>query len=296
MRAIEQEVSGQQAFYLTDGKNQDLFLYDGEGGTFTPFEMIDISESSYLIFLQNDGTFKIPKGFSEAKLTFNDNTFPVWQNTSQTDYYLVYGLNNSGEKQLYLYDNKEGTYQRYNADLLKVKKTPKKTNKRSGFTGMILDLIEQYLKPFLIGVGALLLFMLLMLLIFARKVHNRNVEIDDLYDELDGKKPIGKPVAPGPYTDDYGGTLPFEDDLFGESDFEEYDNFDTASYDFDDDDLFVGATGTLPVKLTDTLANHKPLEQTLAGKTGRRRQDSEAVNQKFHVESDDEFKIDFIDL
>lgn len=294
-KAIQQDVSGQQAFYLSNGKKQDLFLYDGEGGTFAPFELMDISETSYLIFLQDDGTLKIPKGFMEATLTVNGKEFPVWQSSNYTDYYLIYGLNDSGEKQLYLYDNKEGTYQRFTPDLLKKKEAPKQTAKRSGVGGMLLDLIERFLKPFLIGVGALLLFMLIMLLVMSRKVHNRNVEIDDLYDELDGKKPIGKPVGADFETDDYGGTLPFSEDLFGESDFDEYDNFDSA-YDFDDDDdFFEKPTSTLPVKLTDTLANHKPLEATLSGRK-KAKADQAANDQKFHVDADDTFKIDFIDL
>ena len=309
VKAIEQEASGQQAFYLTDGKkHNDLFLYDGEGGTFSPFELIDISENAYVIFLQNDGTLDIPKGFEEVTLTVNKKAFPAWQNTNADlqDYYLIYALNNSGEKTLYAYDNKEGTYQRFNPDLLKKKATVNKKKKRTGFTGMMLDLIEKYMKPFLIAVGAILLFMLLLLLIFARKVHNRNVEIDDLYDELDGKKPLGKPVAGAGNAEDYGSTMSFDDDLaydddlsyddglFGESDFDEYENFE-AGYDFDDDDdaLFESFTGKLPVKLSDTLANHRPLEMTSAG---RKRRSSEDVNQKFHVESDDEFKIDFINL
>ena len=294
VNALQQDTSGQQAFYLTDGKDPRLFLYFGEDGTFSPLELVEISDTAYLIFLPDDGGATVPKGFDEVTLTFNDNPFPAWQNPSQADYYLVYGLNNSGEKAMYLYDKQDDTYQRFNPDVLKQKPVAKKSSKSSGILGAILDFIGNHLKPFLIAVGALLLFMLIWALVLCRKVHNRNVEIDDLYDELDGKK-AGSVAGPGgTMTDDFSGVMPFGDDFFGDDDFDAYN--DTFEFD-DDDDFLDNLTDTMPVKLTDTLANHKLInEGTVTRRKAKKTQVKPLSNPKFHVDSDDTFKMDFIDF
>ena len=294
VNVLQQDVSGQQAFYLTDGTDAQLFLYFGEDGQFVPMELIDISENAYIILLPDDGKAEVPKGFKEATLTYNDHEFPVWQNPEFPDYYLIYALNSSGEKTMYLYDKKDETYQRYNPDLLSQKPVAKKASKRSGFVGTLLDFIGNHLKPFLIAIGALLLLLLIWALVLKRKVHNREVEIDDLYDELDGKKArkVGGPRAS--VTDDFSGVLPFDDDLYGDDAFEAYNN----TFEFDDDDDFLrDYTNTLPVKLTDTLAKHKPLEANRTpARKGKKPQVKPLSNPRFHVDEDDTFKLDFIDF
>ena len=294
VNALQQDASGQQAFCVTDGKEAKLFLYSGEDGKFTPLELVQISETAYIILLRDDGGAEVPKGFKEATLTYNDQEFPVWQNPEQEDFYLVYALNSAGEKAMYLYDKRDETYQRYNPDLLSNKPAAKKTSKSSGLVGTLLDFIENHLKPFLIAIGALLLLLLIWALVLKRKVHNREVEIDDLYDELDGRK-AGKVAGPrGSVTEDFSGVLPYDDDLFGEEAFDAYNN----TFEFDDDDDFINDyTGTLPVKLTDTLAKHKPLEANRApARKAKKTQVKPLSNRKFHVDEDDTFKLDFIDF
>lgn len=296
INVLQQDASGQQAVYLTDGTDSSLFLYFGEDGSFLPLEMIDVSESSYIIFLQDDGGADVPKGFDEVKLTFNDHEFPAWQNPNQEDYYLVYTLNSAGEKGMYLYDTKDDTYQRFNPDLFKAQKeTAKKADKSSGVLGKIVDFIGNHLLPFLIFIGALLLFLLIWALVLSRKVHNRNVEIDDLYDELDGRK-AGSVAGPsGALTEDFSAVMPYGSDLFSDDDFDSYNE----SFEFDDDDDFLeDYTGTLPVKLTDTLARHKTsqLKTAAPARKTKKKPVKPLSNQRFHVESDDTFKMDFIDF
>ncbi len=326
VNALKQTNSGQLALYMSDGKEASLFLYSEEDGSFTPLQLVDISEEAYIILLPKEKGIDIPKGFEEVTLKFNDIDFPAWQNPSHGDYYLVYALNSSGEKELYLYENRDQTFQRFNSDLLKEKKPAVK--KRPGWEGKVLDFIENHLKPCLIAMAALLFFMLILALILALKVRNRNIEIDDLYDELDGKRsPV--PVAPkkskkgkkskkaskkskkkkpakkgkSPYDgysdyDDYDDEYPMEEDLFGDDSFDayEYDNYENDFSLDDDEDLFESPTGHLPNKLTDTLADHKRIDPNkVPGKKAGRSSGTQA-NQKFHVDSDDTFKLDFIDL
>ena len=72
----------------------------------------------------------------------------------------------------------------------------------------------------------------------------------------------------------------------------------TEMFEFDDDDDFINDyTGTLPVKLTDTLAKHKPLEANRApARKAKKTQVKPLSNPKFHVDEDDTFKLDFIDF
>ena len=76
VNALQQDASGQQAFCVTDGKEAKLFLYSGEDGKFTPLELVQISETAYIILLRDDGGAEVPKGFKEATLTYNDQEFP----------------------------------------------------------------------------------------------------------------------------------------------------------------------------------------------------------------------------
>ena len=124
------------------------------------------------------------------------------------------------------------------------------------------------------------------------------VEIDDLFDELDGKKPGVKSSRKYDdydyYDDDFSGTLPMEEELFAD---DEYDDYDLEYNYGDDDELIENATGAIePQRLTDTLANHKPIDPDAPVRPKRPRTRSEGVNQKFHVENDDDLKMDFIDL
>ncbi len=300
VKAIQQDSSGQQALYLTDGREEKLFLYDADNGSFSPFELIDVSDKAYIILLQDDESVEIPKSFQPAKFTCNEQQFPAWQHKQETEYYLIYGLNKGGEKALYLYDSQDETYQKFAPNLLtktEARKAAKKTP-RSGFLGKVLDFTENHLKPVLIGLLGLLLLLFIITLVQKHKIHVREVEIDDLFDELDGKKPGVKSSRKYDdydyYDDDFSGTLPMEEELFAD---DEYDDYDLEYNYGDDDELIENATGAIePQRLTDTLANHKPIDPDAPVRPKRPRTRSEGVNQKFHVENDDDFKMDFIDL
>ena len=88
-------------------------MYDNENGTFSPFEQVELSQDRYIVLLQDDGSVSLPSAYQETTLTLNGKEFPVWQNTDNADYYVVYALNADGQKGLYQYDTVDGTYQRY---------------------------------------------------------------------------------------------------------------------------------------------------------------------------------------
>lgn len=169
--------------YLLDAEgNGDFYLYDADKNSFTVFQQIKISEGSsegaYIILLQDDGTLKIPEDtYKKTSLTVNEKEYPTWQNIAKPAYYLLYAISFDGTKRLYQYDSGEGTYQRFDLE--------DSSKELSGILGTIQKLVEKNFMAALIAVGVVIGLLLLIWLINAIKLHNRNRELDDLYEEFD---------------------------------------------------------------------------------------------------------------
>ena len=179
---VTQAASGATAIYLVpaDGGDGDFFLYDGETGSFSPFEQVDLSPDRYLILLQDDGTVNVPGGYQETTLTLNGKEFPAWQNMNNTEYYLVYGLNSDGNKVLYQYDTTDGTYQKY---VRPMSISTDESGNANGILGKVLQFIEDHLRWVMAAACALFALVVLILIVALVKLHHRNLELDDLYDE-----------------------------------------------------------------------------------------------------------------
>lgn len=298
-QVVTQEASGLSAFYLTpvDGGDSDFFLYDKEKGSFQPFEQVLLSQERYIVLLRNDGSVKLSKNYQETTLTLNGKDFAAWQNMDEPDYYVVYALNSDGNKGLYRYDTVDETYQRYTAPTADSSQETKTA--RTGLLGKVLDFVENHLKLVGIGVAALFALLLLLLLVVAVKLRHRNLELDDLYDEYGidmeeepkealetparetvGGKALGPAVrrpVKGEFKED-----DFEDfaemDEFTEDDFAEEedpeDKFKTEAYppyeNYDEEDEMID-------DLDDLLSN-------------------QPKKKRGHMEDDDTFKVDFVDL
>ena len=179
---VTQASSGATAMYLVPaaGGEGDFFLYNTDDGSFSPFEEVELSTDRYLILLQNDGTVNIPGGYQETTLTLNGKEFPAWQNTNNTEYYLVYGLNSDGNKVLYQYDTTDGTYQRY---LRPLSISTDESGEADGILGTILQFIQDNLRWVLVAACVLFVLVVIILIVALVKLHHRNLELDDLYDE-----------------------------------------------------------------------------------------------------------------
>lgn len=298
-QVILQDSSGETAMYLTpsDGESGEFFLYNGTDGTFTPFEVVDISQDRYILLLRNDGTVKLPENYQETTLTLNGKEFPVWQNSKENDFYVLYALNSDGKKLLYQYDKTDQTYQRYIEE--KSDTDDKKTSSK-GLLGKVAELVKSHLMLFAIGIGLILLFLFVVLIVVAIKLRYRNLELDDLYDEYgiddeaeetkkkenylayDGKGKLGKEFAPAvrkPTKAQYDNEDDFEEDDFVD-DFE--DDFETLEEDFIEDDF-----DNAYYEDDNQLDEISDLDAMLLKNTKKKRG---------HVEEDDAFKVDFIDL
>lgn len=104
-----------------DEGNIKLFIYNSANKKFTLFNAV--SSSANLVIL-NQESKKIPKDFIKDSIKINDNSVTAYKYKYDKDnnYYLVYAKNlETANESFYLYDKKEGTYQRYYDNLLDTK-------------------------------------------------------------------------------------------------------------------------------------------------------------------------------
>lgn len=302
---VTQEASGRSAFYLTsaDGGEADFFLYDDDNGSFAPFEEVEIAQDRYIVLLRDDGSVSLPSAYQETTLTLNGKEFPAWQNTDNADYYVVYALNADGEEGLYQYDTVDKTYQRYventgTAD----NESSKSGSSAGGLWGRILDFISNFLDIIVIIAAVVFLILLIVLIVTAVKLRHRDLELDDLYDEygidLDeeeasksskGKKktaavkggPKGGPAVRKPAQtaqidlneDDFDD---FED--YEEEEFDDYGTMEMEDLDEDEFDEYEEDEADEMIDDLDELLSRQPKKK------------------RSHMEPDDTFKVDFIDL
>lgn len=233
--------------YLLDAAGTgDFYMYNSENATFMPYEEIAISDTTSIIVLSDTSRVKLPKSYKEGELTLNDKKFPVWHDADNEGYYILYAMNNSGKTGYYQYDSVENTYQRFEASAEKTKE-----NKEGGLIGKLRSFFDKHLQMIVLigGLGSLLA--LILIIILAVKLRNRNLELDDLYDEYgideeedepDLNKPAVKERTPrfgsgrktkSDFDEDDFDEDDFEDDDFEMSDLDDEDDFDED--DFEDD-------------------------------------------------------------
>ncbi|MEZ3437065.1 MAG: cohesin domain-containing protein [Lachnospiraceae bacterium] len=229
--------------YLLDAQNSgEFYIYNNENATFSPYEEIAISDTTSIVVLSDTSKVKLPDSYQEAKLTLNDKEFPVWQDNEHDGYYILYAMNTSGKTGYYQYDVGEGTYQR-----VEISAKEEKKEEDGSLTGKIRGLLDKHLQLMVVimGLGSLAVFVLIIVL--AVKLRNRNLELDDLYDEygidMDDEEPEGS-AAKDKKSKSAGtakaGRHKYQDNFFeDEEDFDE-DDFDEDGFDeedFDEDDF-----------------------------------------------------------
>lgn len=312
---VENETGNIVLAYLKDADSTgDFFLYNEEDATFSPYEEVAISDTTSIVILSDTSKVKLPETYKEAKLTLNDKEFPVWQDSEHEGYYVMYAMNSNGETGYYQYDSNEGTYQRFEVS----SETKEEKADTSSLMGKIQNFIEKNIQRIVLfgGLGAILV--LLIIIILATKLRHRNSELDDLYDEygidMDEEaevEPVKAAKAPKKEKASlFGKKKKYEDDEFDEYDDEE-DDFDDYEEDFDDadyeddyeedfeEDVFeeeaydvVGALDQDVFSAYDSRSERDELSiDDLDDLLSER-----PVQKRSHMEEDDTFKVDFIDL
>lgn len=156
-----------------------LYIYDEKNNKYLEFN--EVSNNSVNLLILTSDT-KAPEGFKNTKLKYNDVEVDAYkfEDDTRDNYYLVYAQNlENGSKDFYLYDKREGTFQRFYDNLIDSNK----------------DMISKLKNLIVILLGAIV-FILIMLIISLivsgkrkRKLRNNSDETYELSD-LDSKPEI----------------------------------------------------------------------------------------------------------
>ncbi|MDR1800909.1 MAG: hypothetical protein LBQ95_03620 [Lachnospiraceae bacterium] len=230
MQVLVNETNMATIGYLVDATGAgDFFLYDDEAGAFAPYGPLKISETTTIVVLSNTSQVSLPNNYSQVTLTLNGKEFPVWQDMDKNDIYVLYAISGSGDRAYYQYDKAEDTYQRFDVPVEEAVTEEPKTD--TSIQGKIKAFINDHFKIVAIAGLAVLLIFLVLLLILGIKLHNRNAELDELYDEYgidEEPEPLPKskqaPAAP---------KKPEKRKTEREREFEDFDDLD--DYDEEDD-------------------------------------------------------------
>lgn len=308
------------AYLLNAESVGDFFVYNQDNATFAPYEEVFISDTTSIVVLSDTSKVNLPKAYKETTLTLNEKEFPIWQDTEHEEFYVLYAMNNNGETGYYKYDTVENTYQRF-----EVTNTDDSTDKKDdSLMGKIRDFLDKHLQIFVLiaGIGGILV--LIILIVLAVKLRNRNLELDDLYDEygidLDEEEPV-KPASKkdkakdksskgkgkkkkydeddfddyeDDFDDDYDDFGDYEDAYEDDEDTYDEDMFQTATFDVEEDDVF--SDKNLRKYDTRSYQDSLPISDMSDGDDLDDLLESLSEHKKGHVEEDDAFKVDFVDL
>ena len=117
------DASGNVLLYMTnDDGVGDFFLYDVENNVLVPYVYVRMAEKTVIVLSPKEmpeGT-ELPEGFTDCTIDIGNHTVQgwVWKDNSDAapEYCVVYGQNESGERNFYRYDQKEMTLQRFFQD------------------------------------------------------------------------------------------------------------------------------------------------------------------------------------
>ena len=160
----------------------ELYVYNEKDKSYTLYREYNFKSSIICIL---DDKSKIPEGYTETTLKINQKQVTAYKLDKSSKFYLVYGINvETGEKNLYVYDSKEETIQRYNGDEIANNYNEK----------------EELYQYIIIGLGALLIVTYFILLIVIIKNSNKKkkekmkkmsksrTEVEEVKDEEDIKE------------------------------------------------------------------------------------------------------------
>ena len=136
-----------------------------------------ISNTTTITLIEDVSEIILPERYNETSVTMDGSEFPAWQDSVNTDMYVIYASSSNGIKSLYQYDTLENTYQRFEA--------PEQTESSVGVSDNYLAIFGDKANIVLIGAAALLLLFIILIIVLAVKLYNRNAELDEVYDDLD---------------------------------------------------------------------------------------------------------------
>ncbi len=152
--------------YLTDkeGKNGAFYVLDKSENLY-PY--INLNSSSKFTILQPDSTTKLPEGYVKTQLDLDGRKVQAWvhEEDENPEFFLLYAMNDEGEKDFYLYDKGEQTMQRYTdrTVIVEVEKEPEPMT----FLQKIMS--DTTLLAAVGGLGSLSIILLIILIVLYKK-------------------------------------------------------------------------------------------------------------------------------
>ena len=201
VEAAQFDMGGIVLLYVTDadGNNGNFDMYDQTTGELSDFLQISGIENRFIIALKAGPDVNVPDGFTKATLNWNSQTLEAYAYTGEAgeaasgeavsggvapvdinDFFLIYAISSEGNKGWYMYDQNEGTYQRYVQNLHAGGKgniSGSGENLISKITGPSADSEEGGVNVMLIIVIAcavLLVALIVIVIIMAIKLHEFN--------------------------------------------------------------------------------------------------------------------------
>lgn len=135
-----------------------------------------ISNSTKITLITDVSNVILPERYAETTVKMDGVDYPAWQDTENTDMYILYAYSSNGLESLYQYDTLENTYQRF--------ETPEE-EKVSVVSTNWLNIFGDKANYVVIGAGALLILFIIIIIVLSVKLYNRDAELDEVYDDLD---------------------------------------------------------------------------------------------------------------
>lgn len=171
-----------------DGLNTGFFVYDKDQGAIYPFAKIS-GEEHYVIILMPD-VADVPSDYAEVTLAIEGKADVTAYQKADDELYLIYCINDRGEKGWYRYDPVEETYIRYVAPVETVEQVVEAQNPDTALQAEVANLKLE--RTIILAVcGIILVILLIIIIALAIRVTNsrkdilRELEEEDSEDELD---------------------------------------------------------------------------------------------------------------
>lgn len=171
-----------------DGLNTGFFVYDKDQGAIYPFAKIS-GEEHYVIILMPD-VADVPSDYAEVTLAIEGKADVTAYQKADDELYLIYCINDRGEKGWYKYDPVEETYIRYVAPVETVEQVVETQNPDTALQAEVANLKLE--RTIILAVcGIILVILLIIIIALAIRVANsrkdvlRELEEEDSEDELD---------------------------------------------------------------------------------------------------------------
>lgn len=172
-----------------------LYVYDEAQQTIYPFIKLTAEKSYVMVLLPDEANASAPEDFESCTFSIEGkglvSAYQLKNEESETDdFYLVYCMNNTGEKGWYMYDSVEGTFQRYLALSPSVQTggaVSDSTETDGDYAKLEKELKDAKMTQYIIAGIAAAIVLILIIVIVVLALKNRSRE-EDFFEECEDEE------------------------------------------------------------------------------------------------------------